>query len=61
VLVENAVKNYLARNFRNLSVSYGCTGGQHRSVYMTERLAGYIRANYKVRVVVSHTAIDSKP
>lgn len=58
-LVENAVKNYLSRNFRNLSVSYGCTGGQHRSVYMTEKLADFLRKKYDVRIIIKHTAIDT--
>ena len=42
-LVEAQVEEYLRRGFTSLTVSFGCTGGQHRSVYMAERLAHHIR------------------
>ncbi|MDY7032064.1 MAG: RNase adapter RapZ [Thermodesulfobacteriota bacterium] len=37
-LVKSHCENFTARGFENLFVSFGCTGGQHRSVYMAERL-----------------------
>jgi RNase adaptor protein for sRNA GlmZ degradation len=37
-----------------LMVSFGCTGGQHRSVYLAEQLAKHLRANEGVEVVVRH-------
>jgi aminoglycoside/choline kinase family phosphotransferase len=43
-LVEGAVENYRQRNFTDLYVAFGCTGGQHRSVYLAERLAERLRA-----------------
>ncbi|UCG27507.1 MAG: phosphotransferase [Bacteroidales bacterium] len=54
-LVDQAVTNYIERNFTRLSVSFGCTGGRHRSVYAAEELAEYLRDKYKIRVEVHHT------
>lgn len=44
-LVDHAIKNYRDRGFRDLSVSFGCTGGRHRSVYCAERMAEHYRAS----------------
>jgi len=60
ILIDNAVNNYLKRKFTNLSVSFGCTGGRHRSVYMTERLAGFLKSKYSINIVIRHTEIDGK-
>ena len=53
-LVEQSVKNYLERGFTHLSVNFGCTGGQHRSVFAAEKLAAHLRNNFNVNVVVIH-------
>jgi len=53
-IVESAVKNYLERKFTHLMVCYGCTGGQHRSVYFAERLQKYLKQNYSVHIEVIH-------
>jgi RNase adaptor protein for sRNA GlmZ degradation len=54
-LVEAQVENYRMRDFRSLTVAYGCTGGQHRSVYLTERMAGHLRERFPgVQVQVNH-------
>ena len=59
-LVSQSVENYLARGFNNLAVNFGCTGGQHRSVYCTETLAGRLRKKYpQVNVLVEHVMINS--
>jgi aminoglycoside/choline kinase family phosphotransferase len=54
-LVDAQVEEYLRRGFTSLSVSFGCTGGQHRSVFMAERLARHVRATFPdVSVGVRH-------
>ena len=53
-LVDATVKTYQARGFKNLMVSFGCTGGQHRSVFLAEQLAKHLRAASGLEVVVRH-------
>lgn len=48
------VEDYLKRDFESLSISFGCTGGQHRSVYAAEQLASYLKAKYGVKTEVNH-------
>jgi RNase adaptor protein for sRNA GlmZ degradation len=53
-LVDATVKAYQARGFKNLMVSFGCTGGQHRSVFLAEQLAKHLRAGSGLEVIVRH-------
>lgn len=53
-LVEPAVETYLERGFTSLTISFGCTGGQHRSVYCAEKLAGHLRDKHEINVIVQH-------
>lgn len=54
-LIDNQVETYLTRGFTSLSVHFGCTGGQHRSVYLAERLARHLRDKFPAaNVDVSH-------
>ena len=57
-LIEPSVKNYIKREFESLQISFGCTGGQHRSVYLTEKLAKYLIDNYDIQVDVKHLRED---
>jgi aminoglycoside/choline kinase family phosphotransferase len=54
-LVENQVESYRARGFTDLAVAFGCTGGQHRSVYLAERLHGALGERFPdLTVDVTH-------
>ncbi len=57
-LVDRSVENYRNRNFTNLTVAFGCTGGRHRSVYCAERLAEHLRLQHPVQVKVAHLALE---
>jgi len=54
-LVDIAVEDYLKRGFSHLMINFGCTGGQHRSVYAAEQTARHLRNKYKVKLVLTHT------
>ena len=54
-LIDRQIEEYLRRGFASLTVSFGCTGGQHRSVYFAERLAAHVRSDYpQVTVRLRH-------
>lgn len=53
-LVSQSVENYLKRGFSHLMVLYGCTGGQHRSVYFAEKLCRYLRLRFDINVELIH-------
>ncbi len=57
-LVEASVSNYRQRHFKSLMVSFGCTAGRHRSVYLAEQLAKRLSARDGVEVVVRHLALE---
>ncbi len=57
-LIDATVENYHERGFKNLMVSFGCTGGQHRSVYLAEQLAKHLRGRNGVEVVVRHLELE---
>ncbi len=59
-IVDISVEDYIKRGFSNLSVSFGCTGGQHRSVYAADALARHLRNKFKVRIELSHMIQDAK-
>lgn len=53
-LVDASVERYLQRGFSSLMISFGCTGGQHRSVYAADAVARHINDKYGVRVLLNH-------
>jgi aminoglycoside/choline kinase family phosphotransferase len=57
-LVDASVSGYRSRGFKNLMVSFGCTGGQHRSVFLAEQLARHLRSGSGVEVVVRHIELE---
>ena len=54
-LVDISVADYIKRDFSRLMVNFGCTGGQHRSVYAAEALARHLRNKFKVKIELKHT------
>jgi RNase adaptor protein for sRNA GlmZ degradation len=57
-LVDASVHTYQRRGFKNLMVSFGCTGGQHRSVFLAEQLAKHLRAVRGVQAIVRHVEME---
>lgn len=59
-LVEGAVKNFLERQFSFMNVSFGCTGGQHRSVFFAEKLSQHLTSAFAPNVatrVIHHNLL----
>jgi RNase adapter protein RapZ len=59
-LVDISVEEYIKRGFTSLAVNFGCTGGQHRSVYAADALARHLRNKYKVKIEVTHREQEQK-
>jgi aminoglycoside/choline kinase family phosphotransferase len=57
-LVDASAGEYHRRGFKHLMVSFGCTGGQHRSVYFAEQLAKRLRGRSELEVVVRHLGLE---
>ena len=57
-LVDAHVKRFVERKFTHLQVCFGCTGGQHRSVYCAEHLARHLVDKYDVKVVLTHREMN---
>jgi aminoglycoside/choline kinase family phosphotransferase len=57
-LVDASVARYQQRGFKNLMVSFGCTGGQHRSVYLAEQLAKHLQNRKGVDVRLTHHNLE---
>ena len=59
-IVDISVEDYIKRGFTNLAVNFGCTGGQHRSVYAADALARHLRNKYKVKINICHREQEAK-
>ncbi len=59
-LVDSTVAAYRQRGFQNLMVSFGCTGGQHRSVFLAEQLANHLRATPGVEPLIRHVELEKR-
>lgn len=59
-MVEQSVEKYLERNFDHLTVNFGCTGGQHRSVYLAEFMTRHLRNKYNITVRLRHREQEMK-
>ena len=54
-ILAQSIENYLERHFTHLMVSFGCTGGQHRSVFFAQQIADWIKASYPtIKVNINH-------
>jgi len=53
-IVDIAVEDYIKRGFSSLMISFGCTGGQHRSVYAADALTRHLRNKFRVKVELHH-------
>jgi aminoglycoside/choline kinase family phosphotransferase len=59
-IVDISVQDYIVRGFKKLMVSFGCTGGQHRSVYAADEVARHLKNKFGVKVEVQHLIQDAK-
>lgn len=60
-IVDQAVENYIARGFQHLMVNFGCTGGQHRSVFSAEQLSRHLNQRFKIKIQLEHTNKNNWP
>ena len=57
-IVQQTINIYITRKFTHLMISFGCTGGQHRSVYCTDRMAEYLKSIPEIEVKVRHLELE---
>jgi RNase adaptor protein for sRNA GlmZ degradation len=53
-IVDIAIENYIERDFESLEINFGCTGGQHRSVYAAEAMNRHLKNKFGVRIILQH-------
>jgi aminoglycoside/choline kinase family phosphotransferase len=56
-LIDSAIDDYLSRGLKDMMISFGCTGGQHRSVYCAESLARHVNEKYEISVDLRHLVL----
>ncbi|MBI3139734.1 MAG: phosphotransferase [Sphingobacteriales bacterium] len=59
-IVDITVEEYIRRDFESLVISFGCTGGQHRSVYAADAMARHLRNKFKVKIELQHIEQEAK-
>jgi aminoglycoside/choline kinase family phosphotransferase len=59
-ITDISVEDYIKRNFASLTVNFGCTGGQHRSVYAADALARHLRNKFHVKIELTHVEQEAK-
>jgi aminoglycoside/choline kinase family phosphotransferase len=59
-MLDISVEDFIKRDFKSLSVSFGCTGGQHRSVYAADALTRHLRNKFNARVDLHHVEQEAK-
>jgi aminoglycoside/choline kinase family phosphotransferase len=59
-IITRVISNYEERNFTDVMFAFGCTGGQHRSVYCANKLAEFLNEHYNVNVQIRHLELDLK-
>jgi aminoglycoside/choline kinase family phosphotransferase len=59
-IVDISVEDYMKRGFESLQINFGCTGGQHRSVYAADALARHLKNKYGVKIELKHLVQDAK-
>ena len=58
-LVDQSVRKYIERGFTSLVINFGCTGGQHRSVYCASELARHLRSKFDVTIDLQHRELNN--
>ena len=59
-VVDITVEEYIKRGFESLMISFGCTGGQHRSVYAADALTRHLKNKFKVKIELNHIVQEEK-
>lgn len=59
-IISQSIESYISRGWTDLMINFGCTGGQHRSVYFAEKLAEYIQSKYNIPVKLEHMQLNKK-
>jgi len=58
--LEDWMPHFVENQRAYLTLSIGCTGGHHRSVYLIDKLAEYFRQNNEVSIIINHREIEAK-
>lgn len=53
-LVDSTIESYINRGFKNLMINFGCTGGQHRSVYCADKMFQHLKRKFDINIFLSH-------